>query len=45
MGADASEEELRSAALADERVRAWTQGREIVKTVVVPKRLVNIVVR
>jgi leucyl-tRNA synthetase len=45
VGADASEEELRAAALADERVRAWTQGKEIVKTVVVPKRLVNIVVR
>jgi leucyl-tRNA synthetase len=45
VGADASEEELREAALADERVRAWTEGKQIVKTVVVPKRLVNIVVR
>ncbi|HEX7174537.1 MAG TPA: leucine--tRNA ligase [Pyrinomonadaceae bacterium] len=45
VGADASEDELRSAALADERVRAWVEGKEIVKVVVVPKRLVNIVVR
>ncbi|MGH9944083.1 MAG: leucine--tRNA ligase [Pyrinomonadaceae bacterium] len=42
---DASEEELRAAALADERVRAFTDGREIAKVIVVPKRLVNIVVR
>jgi leucyl-tRNA synthetase len=38
-------EELRAAALADEKVRAWTEGREVVKVVVVPQRLVNIVIR
>jgi leucyl-tRNA synthetase len=43
--ASASEEETRAAALADERVRAWTEGKQIVKTVVVPGRLVNVVVR
>jgi leucyl-tRNA synthetase len=45
VSADASEEETRAAALSDERVRAWTEGKQIVKTVVVPGRLVNVVVR
>jgi leucyl-tRNA synthetase len=42
---DTSEEELRAAALADEKVRSWMDGREVVKVIVVPQRLVNIVVR
>jgi leucyl-tRNA synthetase len=42
---ETSEAELRAAALADEKVRVWTDGREVVKVVVVPQRLVNIVVR
>jgi leucyl-tRNA synthetase len=45
VSADASEEETRAAALSDERVRAWTEGRQVVKTVVVPGRLVNVVVK
>jgi leucyl-tRNA synthetase len=45
LSADASEEETRAAALSDERVRVWTEGKQIVKTVVVPGRLVNVVVR
>jgi leucyl-tRNA synthetase len=45
ISADASEEETRAAALSDERVRVWTEGKQIVKTVVVPGRLVNVVVR
>jgi leucyl-tRNA synthetase len=45
VSADATEDETRAAALADERVRAWTEGRQIVKTVVVPGRLVNVVVK
>jgi leucyl-tRNA synthetase len=43
--ASATEEETRTAALSDERVRAWTEGKQIVKTVVVPGRLVNVVVK
>ena len=39
------EDALRSAALSDEKVRAWTEGREVVKVIVVPQRLVNIVVK
>ncbi|HEV2803127.1 MAG TPA: leucine--tRNA ligase [Pyrinomonadaceae bacterium] len=42
---DTTEDELREAALADERVRAHIAGRQIVKVIVVPQRLVNIVVR
>jgi leucyl-tRNA synthetase len=43
--AGASEEATREAALSDERVRAWTEGKQVVKTVVVPGRLVNVVVK
>ncbi len=42
---DVSEEELRTAALADERVLGFTKGHEILKVIVVPQRLVNIVLR
>ena len=42
---DVSEDELRASALADERVRAQINGREVVKVIVVPRRLVNVVIR
>lgn len=42
---EVSEEELRAAALADERIRSLIEGHEVVKVIVVPQRLVNIVVR
>jgi leucyl-tRNA synthetase len=42
---DVSEEDLRASALADERVRALIDGHEVVKVIVVPRRLVNIVIR
>jgi leucyl-tRNA synthetase len=42
---DVSEDELRASALADERVRALIDGHEVVKVVVVPRRLVNVVIR
>ena len=42
---DTSEDELRAAALADEKVRAHIEGRQVVKVIVVPQRLVNIVVK
>ncbi|MBC7930484.1 MAG: class I tRNA ligase family protein, partial [Rubrivivax sp.] len=45
ISANATEDETRAAALADEKVRVWTDGKQIVKTVVVPGRLVNIVVK
>ncbi|HKX28001.1 MAG TPA: leucine--tRNA ligase [Blastocatellia bacterium] len=45
VAADATDEMLKEAALAHERVQARLAGREPVKTHVVPKRLVNVVVR
>ena len=42
---EVTEDELRSAALADEKVRSFTEGATVVKVIVVPQRLVNIVVR
>jgi leucyl-tRNA synthetase len=42
---DVSEEDLRASALADERVLALIDGHEVVKVVVVPRRLVNVVIR
>lgn len=45
VSAQAGEEELRRAALADEKVKAATEGRSVDKVVVVPGRLVNIVVK
>ncbi len=38
-------EELEKMALADEKTREYTDGKEIVKVIVVPKRLVNIVIK
>ena len=40
-----SEEELRQSALADERVRAFINGRQVLKVIVVPERLVNVVIK
>ncbi|MEO6390602.1 MAG: leucine--tRNA ligase [Pyrinomonadaceae bacterium] len=42
---DATKEAMEAAALADEKVRTYTDGKQIVKVVVVPQRLVNIVVK
>lgn len=42
---DISEDDLRAAALADDRVRALIDGHEVVKVIVVPQRLVNVVIR
>jgi leucyl-tRNA synthetase len=42
--ADIDEAALRERALADERVRAATAGKRVVKVVVVPRKLVNVVV-
>ncbi len=38
-------EDLEAQALADPRVQAFTQGKQIVKVIVVPDKLVNIVVK
>lgn len=41
----ADEAQVREMALADEKVKAAIAGKEIVKIVVVPRKLVNIVVK
>jgi leucyl-tRNA synthetase len=43
--AGANEDQIKEAALADEKVRAAISGKQIVKVIVVPKKLVNVVVR
>jgi leucyl-tRNA synthetase len=42
---EVSEEELKTAALEDERIRSLVEGHEVVKVVVVPRRLVNVVIK
>ena len=44
MDADISDEEMREAAFADEKVRGYLGGKEPKKVFVVPKKIVNIVV-
>ncbi len=43
--AGATEDQIKQAALADEKVRAAIAGKQVVKVIVVPGKLVNIVVR
>jgi len=43
--ADVSDDALKEAALASDRVLAKLEGKEVVKTIVVPKRLVNLVAK
>ena len=42
---EVSEEELRAAALADEKIQSLIEGHQVVKVIVVPQRLVNVVIR
>jgi len=44
MPADAAREEVEEAALADQRVQKYTDGKKVRKVIVVPGRLVNVVV-
>ena len=43
--ADASEEAVRDAALTDEKIAALLKGKEIVRVIIVPRKLVSIVVK
>jgi leucyl-tRNA synthetase len=42
---NATEEEARNLALAEQNVRASMEGKTVVKVVYVPKRVLNVVVR
>jgi leucyl-tRNA synthetase len=43
--ADAGEEQIRDTALADEKIAAAITGKEVVRIILVPRKLVNIVVK
>jgi leucyl-tRNA synthetase len=43
--ADVSDDAMKDAALASDRVQSKLEGKEIVKTIVVSKRLVNLVAK
>jgi leucyl-tRNA synthetase len=45
VAAETTDDQLREVALADEKVRAATKGHNIVKVIVVPRKLVNVVIR
>lgn len=45
VSADASDEEIKQKALANEKAKKFIAGKNIIKTIVVPKKLVNIVVK
>jgi leucyl-tRNA synthetase len=42
---DAEKEELKTLALGDDRIQSYTDGKTIAKTIVIPNKLVNIVVK
>jgi leucyl-tRNA synthetase len=42
--ADTTEEQLKSLALADEKVQSWIQGKPIRNCVIVPRKLINLVI-
>ena len=43
--ADADKETIEQLALNDERTPRYTEGKQVVKVIVVPKKIVNIVVK
>ena len=43
--ADADNKSIETAVLADERTPRYIDGKQIVKVIIVPKRMVNIVVK
>ena len=43
--AEIDEESLKTKSLDDPRIQEWTSGKEVKKVIVVPKKLVNIVVK
>jgi leucyl-tRNA synthetase len=45
VSADASEDVVRERALAEEKIRTMTAGKQVVKVIFVPGKLINIVVR
>jgi len=44
VSAEATDDEIRSMALGDDKVRRYTEGKEVKRVILVPKRLVNVVI-
>jgi len=42
---DINDDDLKARALEDAKIQEWTQGKEVKKVIVIPKKLVNIVVQ
>ncbi len=42
---DISDEDLKTRSLEDSKIQEWTQGKQVKKVIVIPKKLVNIVVQ
>ena len=42
---DAASDDIQAAVLADERSAKWLEGKSILKVIVVPKKIINIVVK
>jgi leucyl-tRNA synthetase len=40
-----SDDEQKAAALADERIRQWIDGKQVVKMIIVPGKLINLVIK
>ena len=45
VAADAAQDDIVAAALADENVKAHIEGKNLIKQIVVPGRMVNLVVK
>ena len=42
---DADKESIQETALSNDRIKKWTEGKSVIKVIVVPKKLINIVVK
>ena len=45
VNSDITEDEIRKTAMADEKVTQWLKGKEIIKSVYVPKKLLSFVIK
>ena len=43
--ADATNDDIQKAVLADEKSEKYMEGKQVVKVIVVPKRIVNVVIK
>lgn len=45
VSADASQEEMKEQAMASEKIKTFLEGKEVVKVIAIPKKLINIVIK